>query len=257
MGILELLASRNFIAVNKTLIKQLGLEEAIMIGELASEMSYWEEKKQLDEDGYFYSTVENIEEHTTFKEWRQRNVLNRLKDKGLISIRVKGLPAKRYIRINTEEIARITLTKFLENHGTSSLNFAELEPCISRGNNNIINKNIEIKNIIDHLNAVTGSKYRYQSKATVSHIQSRLKEGYTVEDFKMVIDKKAKEWKGTPYEQYLRPETLFGTKFESYLNAKIISKESQQAVIGGSQIERRNYSSAQLNSLFTNLGDEE
>jgi len=45
-------------------------------------------------------------------------------------------------------------------------------------------------------------------------------DGYKLEDFQTVISKKCAEWKGTDMEKYLRPETLFGTKFESYLNAK-------------------------------------
>ena len=57
------------------------------------------------------------------------------------------------------------------------------------------------------------------NKTTQKHINTRLSERFTVEDFKTVIDKKYAEWLGTDYEQYLRPQTLFGTKFESYLNA--------------------------------------
>ena len=74
--------------------------------------------------------------------------------------------------------------------------------------------------IIDYLNKVCGTKYRATTKSTVCHIQARLKEGFVLEEFKAVIDKKTAEWKGTNYEKYLRPETLFGTKFESYLNQK-------------------------------------
>lgn len=83
----------------------------------------------------------------------------------------------------------------------------------------------EYKVIIDHLNAVTGAKYRASSKATQAHINARFKEGYTVDDFITVIDKKYAEWKGTKFEQYLCPETLFGTKFEKYLNATTPQKK--------------------------------
>lgn len=82
------------------------------------------------------------------------------------------------------------------------------------------------KNIIDYLNLKTGSKYKPTSKATKEHINARLKEGFTLEDFKTVIDNKTEEWKGTDFEQYLRPLTLFGTKFESYLNTKPKKKAS-------------------------------
>ena len=78
--------------------------------------------------------------------------------------------------------------------------------------------------VINYLNEKANTGYKPNTKNTVKHINARLAEGYTVEDFKTVIDKKCAEWKGTEMEQYLRPETLFGTKFESYLNAKIIKK---------------------------------
>ena len=49
-----------------------------------------------------------------------------------------------------------------------------------------------------------------------------MNEKFTVDDFKTVIDKKSREWLGTDMEKYLRPETLFGTKFESYLNQQVV-----------------------------------
>lgn len=75
--------------------------------------------------------------------------------------------------------------------------------------------------IVSYLNQRVGTNYRASSKKTKSCIRARLEEGFKLDDFKTVIDKKANEWIGTEYEQYLRPETLFGTKFESYLNANI------------------------------------
>ena len=72
--------------------------------------------------------------------------------------------------------------------------------------------------IIGHLNKSTGKNFKASSSKTRSLIDARLKEGYTLEDFYKVIDTKALEWKGTNFEKYLRPETLFGPKFEVYLN---------------------------------------
>lgn len=72
--------------------------------------------------------------------------------------------------------------------------------------------------IVTTLNAATGCNYKASSSKTRSLITARLNEGYTVADFKVVIAKKADEWMGTEREKYLRPETLFGTKFEGYLN---------------------------------------
>lgn len=72
--------------------------------------------------------------------------------------------------------------------------------------------------IVGYLNAKAGTKYRANSTKTQKTIHARLAEGFSLDDFKAVIDKKAAEWLGTEWEKFLRPETLFGTKFESYLN---------------------------------------
>lgn len=86
--------------------------------------------------------------------------------------------------------------------------------------------NIYIVQIVDYLNDVSNSNYRSTSRKTQSLIKARLNEGFKIEDFKKVIDNKCKEWKGTEFEKYLRPETLFGTKFESYLNQKNFAKKT-------------------------------
>lgn len=83
--------------------------------------------------------------------------------------------------------------------------------------------------IISHLNEKAGTNYRASSKATQGHINARLAEGYTVEDFFKVIDKKCAEWRGTDMEKYLRPETLFGSKFENYLNAPVMQNRTYGA----------------------------
>lgn len=76
----------------------------------------------------------------------------------------------------------------------------------------------ETSEIVGYLNERIGSQFKPGTKATRRHINARLSEGFTVADFKAVIDKKAKDWLKDPrMSQYLRPETLFGTKFEGYL----------------------------------------
>jgi len=74
--------------------------------------------------------------------------------------------------------------------------------------------------IIEYLNLKTGSKFKPTTKPYVQAIRSRLKEGYTVDDLKTVIDKKCREWKGTKLEKYLTPKTLFApSHFDTYLNS--------------------------------------
>lgn len=87
--------------------------------------------------------------------------------------------------------------------------------------------------IIGHLNKATGKKFKASSYKTRSLIDARLREGYTVEDFYKVIDTKTSEWKGTNWEKYLRPETLFGPKFEGYLNESITTPVEEKKKAGG------------------------
>ncbi len=78
---------------------------------------------------------------------------------------------------------------------------------------------IPYQEVINYLNAKTGKGFRVGSKHSRVHIKARFAEGFTLENFKTVIDKKAEKWLSDPEMiDYLRPETLFGTKFESYLN---------------------------------------
>ena len=84
--------------------------------------------------------------------------------------------------------------------------------------NEDVNKDI-IKDIIDYINKVLKTNYKYNSKVTNKHINARLEEGFSVDDFYLVIEKKARQWKdNSKMAPYLRPITLFSTKFESYLN---------------------------------------
>ena len=78
----------------------------------------------------------------------------------------------------------------------------------------------EISLIVDYLNEKAGTRYKHTSKTTQAAIRARLKDGFSVEDFKTVIDVKTKKWLNDPkMRDYLRPETLFAAShFESYLN---------------------------------------
>lgn len=85
--------------------------------------------------------------------------------------------------------------------------------------------------IVGHLNEVTGSSFRSKTEKTRRHIRARFADGFTKDDFFAVIDKKASEWGGDPkMSQYLRPETLFGSKFEGYLNQPSVTNGSGYGV---------------------------
>lgn len=225
MGLVSIIASNNYIVVNKQLARAFGLEEALILGELASEMEYWQQRGEL-KDGYFYSTIENVKDSTTLSDKRQRSALNTLKDAGIVDVKLAGLPAKRYIKINEKQLAAILLNSDCGNSKTSSAETEELETPKQQGNNNNSNNNKNSNNkdlyiaILDYLNSKAGTNYKASSKVTQQHINARLTEGFTLDDFKCVIDKKCAEWIGSDFEKYLRPSTLFGSKFENYLNGK-------------------------------------
>lgn len=84
------------------------------------------------------------------------------------------------------------------------------------------------KQILDYLNSLSGKKYRASTATTVRAIQARLSEEYTLGDFKQVIDNQTRDWKNTEYEKFLRPSTLFGNKFENYLNNSMQESQSEQ-----------------------------
>ena len=86
----------------------------------------------------------------------------------------------------------------------------------------------EIEEIVNYLNSKINTKYKASSKNTIKLITARLREGFSIDDFKTVIDKKFKAWVRTEYEQYLTPFTLFGHKFEQYLNQKVVCNTSKQ-----------------------------
>ena len=143
-------------------------------------------------------------------------------------------------RSNTQGVCAQTHTGYTVKHDTgirsnaygvcgqthnenSSIEYSSIED--SSIDNNIV-ENAEkhdtktITEIVDYLNEKAHTNYRSNSKTTMRHINARLKEGYTLSDFKQVIDNRCATWLGTDMEQYLRPETLFGSKFENYLNAR-------------------------------------
>ena len=78
-------------------------------------------------------------------------------------------------------------------------------------------ENYDFRIPIAYLNQIVDTNYKYIDKNT-KLVKARFRDGFILDDFKAVIDKKADEWLKTDMSKYLRPETLFGSKFESYLN---------------------------------------
>lgn len=171
----------------------------------------------------FFEKADTV--YRNLKVLAEKGIIEYIKHKGMDLIRLteKG-KSWNFIENNSEK----NPSKF----GKKSENNSEKNPTYKDTNiqKDTNNKNI-YSEVVDYLNQKAGTKYKSNSKNTTKHIKARLNDGYTLEDFKSVIDKKCSEWLNTDMEKYLCPDTLFGSKFEKYLNQKIngpgINKNAQ------------------------------
>lgn len=96
-------------------------------------------------------------------------------------------------------------------------------------NKNIVKCNNELHiKVIEYLNHKTNKKFTTKNKQTIRFINARIKDGYNEVDFKKVIDIKTEKWLNNSMEDYLRPQTLFSSKMEGYLNEKNNNKKSNE-----------------------------
>lgn len=137
-----------------------------------------------------------------------------------------------------------TVTKPEPNGGQTEGKADPNVKCNMLNDNDLKDKNhcpADVSKIVDHLNLKTGAHYLSSSEKTRSLIKARLREGFKVEDFYTVIDKKVAEWKETDMAKYLRPETLFGTKFEGYLNQSVKPRAAPVTTNVFTNFEQRDY----------------
>lgn len=216
-------------------------DDLLIINKTTIERLFQEDNKDIVVLYMFYYKTAKWQKHNPIKandeyvkkslHWgtdKVKSLKRRLKEMELIEIE-KRLNEKKqvigwYIKLNyyksTSPISTSPTLPLVASQETNTINNNILNT-----NNNKNNKEInkerkeEIEYIVDYLNLTLHTKYRYTS-AFNKHINARLDEGYTIDDFCEVIDNKYEEWHDTDMEKYLRPDTLFGTKFEIYLNQK-------------------------------------
>lgn len=160
MILASLLSSSSFIMTNKILIKAVGTDAAIILGELCSEYNYWEQRGELKDKYWFYSTRENIEDNTGLSEHKQRIAINKLLQMELIETKRMGIPCKTYYKLNeinilncynatqkkSIEVSKNSVVenldnKTLNNSSTSDENFKEQDVQNLDINNNNKNNN--------------------------------------------------------------------------------------------------------------------
>lgn len=228
------------------LAQKLGVNEAIMLQNII----FWLVKNKANGTNHYDGRYWTYNSHKAFRElfpfWSEsqiKRILQNLFDKNVI---VKGnYNSNPYDKTNwyalsdeygylIGEISPIDETKSSnrENGIVSSIH-TDIKPNSkpTDSKQQIVNTEI-VEQIISYLNSKTGTRYKSNNKDTIRLIKARLKEGFTLNDFYIVIDKKALMWGKDPKMQaYLRPETLFGTKFESYLN-EIVTPSSALVASG-------------------------
>lgn len=169
------------------------------------------------------------------------NWLKNLEDNGYIRTELKYVygtkqVSKRLIYINDTPISQIA--KGYKSNDYDPINQNTKEELSTTSNNNTrdiytTSRNstrTPYKEIIEYLNEKTGRHYKHTAKANQRVIKARMNEGYTLEDFKTVIDKKYDEWNNdTKMKKFLRPETLFSTNFDRYLNEETESNKNAWA----------------------------
>lgn len=160
-----------------------------------------------------------------------------------ISRKIKILEERKYIIIEYETRGCEVISRKIRLMKMSTDDCSKCQSTIDenvKDNNISINKisinNINIgkasKEIIDYLNEKLQTKYKSTTPNTQKLIKARINEGSTIEDFKTVIDNKYNDWyNNEKMNKYLRPETLFGTKFENYLNQKTKHRDTEEEIL--------------------------
>lgn len=158
-----------------------------------------------------------------------RNAIDKLKDHGFIEVgnfNKSAYDRTAWYCIGPHGVESICPNSQIHSPQRANGNALEGEPIpvdyqvtTSSSPLNAPQEQIPFKEIVSMLNEKCGTSFRASSESTKKHIRARWGEGYRVEDFERVIDNKLAEWGSNPeMRPFLRPQTLFGTKFEGYLN---------------------------------------
>ena len=154
-----------------------------------------------------------------------------LKDAGLITEVRQGmnLPNRIYLGALNGSVESTFQEVQKVHHGSVENTLSEVQKVYTiktentktENNNNIF---FICQEVISYLNLKAKKNFKVDTASHQKFIKARLKEGYVLEDFKKVVDIMVTKWKGTDYEQYLQPQTLFGNKMDNYLNQPIPRK---------------------------------
>lgn len=202
---------------------------------LLNQIVFYSDKSKR-KDGFFYKTYDEWEQEICLTKRQVRYSTDKLKELGIVETKIKkahGAPTVHY-KLDYDKLVVSIMTKchFPTEQNVTNEN-DKMSHSLTENTTEITTENTILKDnvadapalpfekIINYLNEQAGTLYRHTTKKTQNLIRARYNENFTIADFKKVIDIKVAEWLKDPeMNQYLRPETLFGTKFESYLNQK-------------------------------------
>lgn len=192
--LMSILSNDGYIILNKYVMKALGLHEAILLGELCSEYIYWYKEEKL-QDGFFYSTRENIEKETTLSPFQQRQALKKLTEMGLVEILEKDMPKKTYYKVDEEKVYRflletdLNLTEVKKFNDKTSNNLTSSDEKIKHKevekldiNNNNINNNNKNNNILSNL--ITGETEQKEEMGYEEIFKQNIEYDILVQDIK-------------------------------------------------------------------------
>ena len=98
---LDKMFESDFIRVPRPFIRKFNLNTAVMLSEIYSEYTYWKDRNELQQGGWFYSTVENIYYNTGLSKHQQLAACKELESYGIIKIKYHGMPKKRYFKFDS------------------------------------------------------------------------------------------------------------------------------------------------------------
>lgn len=192
--LMSILSNDGYIILNKYVMKALGLHEAILLGELCSEYIYWYKEEKL-QDGFFYSTRENIEKETTLSPFQQRQALKKLTEMGLVEILEKDMPKKTYYKVDEEKVYKflletdLNLTEVKKFNDKTSNNLTSSDEKIKHKevekldiNNNNINNNKKNNNILSNL--ITGETEQKEEMGYEEIFKQNIEYDILVQDIK-------------------------------------------------------------------------
>lgn len=163
--------------------------------------------------------------------------------KDIRNIKDKSLIAKAFRHIKDEDDLNETVKKivslYFEENEDDNDNDNDNERIVDESSSNREKKVSEVtRAVIDYLNKRAGTAYKATREKTKKLVSARMNEGFTEEDFFTVIDIKVDEWGKPPkpgatdMRPFIRPDTLFSTKFESYLNQRRVINDGEHERIG-------------------------